>query len=87
MIFQVVIIKFLTIWFLTSSITLISFFENSKIKYINIVKRYNNTGKITCYHKGGGHKKAYRIINYKSKMNKSSNVIIHTIISYYSPNI
>ena len=39
----------------------------------------NNTGKITCYHKGGGHKKAYRIINYKSKMNKSSNGIICSI--------
>jgi large subunit ribosomal protein L2 len=25
----------------------------------------NNTGKITCHHKGGGHRRAYRIIDFK----------------------
>jgi len=25
----------------------------------------NNTGKVTCNHKGGGHKKAYRVIDFK----------------------
>lgn len=25
----------------------------------------NNTGRITCHHKGGGHKRAYRIIDFK----------------------
>jgi len=29
----------------------------------------NHTGAITCYHKGGGHKKSYRVLNFLSNVN------------------
>jgi large subunit ribosomal protein L2 len=41
----------------------------------------NHTGGITCYHKGGGHKKSYRILN------SLSNVVNAIIVSVeYDPN-
>lgn len=39
--------------------------EKSLLKPIKKTSGRNNTGKITCRHKGGGHKKAYRIIDFK----------------------
>lgn len=43
----------------------------------------NNSGKITCYHKGGGHKRVYRIINFFNQ-NYDINGIITSI--EYDPN-
>ena len=42
----------------------------------------NNQGKITSYHRGGGHKKNYRIINFK--INESLSFIVTSI--EYDPN-
>jgi large subunit ribosomal protein L2 len=42
-------------------------------KKINYAGR-NNTGKITVYHKGGGHKQTYRIINF-NRTNSSQGII------------
>lgn len=39
--------------------------EKSLIKPLKRKAGRNNTGKITCRHKGGGHKKAYRVIDFK----------------------
>jgi large subunit ribosomal protein L2 len=35
------------------------------VKALNRKAGRNNSGKITCHHKGGGHKKAYRVIDFK----------------------
>lgn len=44
----------------------------TKIKgMVNMAGR-NNTGRITVYHKGGGHKKKYRIINFNRTNNSKS---------------
>ena len=39
--------------------------EKSLLKPIRKTAGRNNTGRITCRHKGGGHKQAYRIIDFK----------------------
>jgi len=39
--------------------------EKSLLKKVHNVKGRNNQGKITTRHKGGGHKKRYRIIDFK----------------------
>ena len=39
--------------------------EKSLLKPIRKKAGRNNTGRITCRHKGGGHKQAYRIIDFK----------------------
>ena len=44
--------------------------EKSLLKPIRKTAGRNNTGRITCRHKGGGHKQAYRIIDFKrNKLN------------------
>ncbi len=62
--------------------TSINFSNISKNKY-NILKYYyhravgrNNQGKITCRHKGAGHKKLYRLIDFKrKKLNISAKIL------------
>ncbi len=39
--------------------------EKSLLQALRKKAGRNNTGKITCRHKGGGHKRAYRIIDFK----------------------
>lgn len=39
--------------------------EKSLLKPVKKTSGRNNTGRITCRHKGGGHKKAYRMIDFK----------------------
>ena len=39
--------------------------EKSLLKPVRKTAGRNNTGRITCRHKGGGHKQAYRIIDFK----------------------
>lgn len=39
--------------------------EKSLLKSLKKKSGRNNTGRITCRHKGGGHKRAYRIIDFK----------------------
>ena len=39
--------------------------EKSLLKPIKKKAGRNNTGRITCRHKGGGHKQAYRVIDFK----------------------
>ena len=39
--------------------------EKSLLKSLSGKAGRNNTGRITCRHKGGGHKKAYRVIDFK----------------------
>ena len=39
--------------------------EKSLLKSIKKTAGRNNTGRITCRHKGGGHKQAYRMIDFK----------------------
>ena len=39
--------------------------EKSLLKPIKKTAGRNNTGRITCRHKGGGHKQAYRMIDFK----------------------
>ena len=39
--------------------------EKSLLKPIRKKAGRNNTGRITCRHKGGGHKQAYRVIDFK----------------------
>lgn len=39
--------------------------EKSLLKSMRRKNGRNNTGRITCRHKGGGHKKAYRVIDFK----------------------
>ncbi len=43
-------------------------FIKFKIKSIKRKAGRNNKGKITVYHKGGGHKKKYRQLNYTTKL-------------------
>jgi len=37
----------------------------SLVKTLNRKAGRNNTGRITCHHKGGGHKRAYRMVDFK----------------------
>jgi large subunit ribosomal protein L2 len=53
-----------------------------KIKGLTNLAGRNNTGRITVFHKGGGHKKRYRIINFNRT--KTSKGIICSI--EYDPN-
>lgn len=39
--------------------------EKSLIKHLNYRAGRNNTGKITCFHKGGANKRYYRLIDFK----------------------
>ena len=39
--------------------------EKSLLRPIRKTSARNNTGRITCRHKGGGHKQAYRVIDFK----------------------
>ena len=39
--------------------------EKSLLKDLRKTAGRNNTGRITCRHKGGGHKRAYRVVDYK----------------------
>ena len=39
--------------------------EKSLLQPIRKTAGRNNTGRITCRHKGGGHKQAYRVIDFK----------------------
>ena len=39
--------------------------EKSLLKPIRKTAGRNNTGRITCRHKGGGHKQQYRIIDFR----------------------
>ena len=39
--------------------------EKSLLKDLRKTAGRNNTGRITCRHKGGGHKRAYRVIDFK----------------------
>lgn len=44
--------------------------EKSLLVKLNKTAGRNNTGRITCQHKGGGHKRAYRVIDFKrNKLN------------------
>lgn len=58
------------------------FFIKKKVKGLKNSNGRNNTGKITIRHKGGGHKKKYRIINFNR--NKTSTGIVCSI--EYDPN-
>lgn len=50
--------------------------EKSLTVYIHRAKGRNNQGRITCRHRGGGHKRLYRIIDFKrDKRNIPANVI------------
>lgn len=54
--------------------------EKSLTVYIHRAKGRNNQGRITCRHRGGGHKRLYRIIDFKrDKRNISATV---TAIEY-----
>ncbi|MBQ2645451.1 50S ribosomal protein L2 [bacterium] len=39
--------------------------EKSLLKDLRKTAGRNNTGRITCRHKGGGHKRAYRVVDFK----------------------
>lgn len=39
--------------------------EKSLLKCLRKTAGRNNTGRITCRHKGGGHKRAYRVVDFK----------------------
>ena len=39
--------------------------EKSLLRSKNYKAGRNNTGRITCFHKGGAHKKAYRLVDFK----------------------
>jgi large subunit ribosomal protein L2 len=54
----------------------------NKLKGITNSSGRNNSGKITVYHKGGGHKKKYRSINFK-RTNESTGIAISI---EYDPN-
>ena len=43
----------------------------------------NNTGKITSYHKGGGHKQSYRVIDFKRRNHNSMGTVVRI---EYDPN-
>lgn len=46
----------------------------------------NNRGRITIYHRGGGHKRKYRIIDFKRRPEKEDRLIQHVISIQYDPN-
>lgn len=54
--------------------------EKSLLKPLRRKAGRNNTGRITCRHKGGGHKKTYRIIDFKR--NKFGITGVVTTIEY-----
>ncbi len=50
--------------------------EKSLTKYVHRKKGRNNRGVITCRHRGGGHKRLYRIIDFKrDKRNMNAEVL------------
>ena len=57
--------------------------EKSLLKSVKKHSGRNNTGRITCRHKGGGHKRKYRLIDYK----REKFGVIGTVMSVeYDPN-
>merc|ERR1711923_513599 len=65
--------KIKTSFILTEKVPLLK----SKLLYFKNISGRNNTGQITVFHKGNGHKKKYRIIDFKR--NKNSTVIVISI--------
>nr|YP_009660610.1 50S ribosomal protein L2 [Corallina chilensis]QCS25558.1 50S ribosomal protein L2 [Corallina chilensis] len=57
--------------------------EKSLIKYIHYPKGHNNKGLITSRHRGGGHKKKYRIIDFKRN---KLNILAKVASIEYDPN-
>ena len=57
--------------------------EKSLIKYIKYHKGHNNRGIITSRHRGGGHKKKYRLIDFRRKKN---NTLAKVASIEYDPN-
>nr|YP_009589142.1 50S ribosomal protein L2 [Corallina ferreyrae]QBL75658.1 50S ribosomal protein L2 [Corallina ferreyrae] len=57
--------------------------EKSLIKYIHYSKGHNNKGLITSRHRGGGHKKKYRIIDFKRN---KLNILAKVASIEYDPN-
>ena len=57
--------------------------EKSLLKNIQCAHGHNNRGIITCRHRGGGHKKRYRIIDFKRK---KVNTIAKVASVEYDPN-
>jgi len=57
--------------------------EKSLIKKIHYCKGRNNKGLITSRHRGGGHKKKYRIIDFKRK---KTNILAKVASIEYDPN-
>jgi len=57
--------------------------EKSLVKNIHYSKGRNNKGLITCRHRGGGHKKKYRIIDFKRK---KINILAKVASIEYDPN-
>nr|YP_007878226.1 50S ribosomal protein L2 [Calliarthron tuberculosum]AGA63837.1 50S ribosomal protein L2 [Calliarthron tuberculosum] len=57
--------------------------EKSLIKYIHYHKGHNNQGVITSRHRGGGHKKKYRLIDFKRN---KINILAKVASIEYDPN-
>ena len=57
--------------------------EKSLIKHIKYAHGHNNQGKITSRHRGGGHKKKYRIIDFRRK---KINMLAKVATIEYDPN-
>lgn len=57
--------------------------EKSLIKKVHYSKGRNNKGLITCRHRGGGHKKKYRLIDFKRK---KINTLAKVASVEYDPN-
>lgn len=57
--------------------------EKSLIKHIHYCKGHNNRGIITSRHKGGGHKKKYRLIDFKRQ---KLNTVAKVASIEYDPN-
>ena len=57
--------------------------EKSLIKHIKYAHGHNNQGRITSRHRGGGHKKKYRIIDFRRK---KINILAKVATIEYDPN-
>nr|YP_009541722.1 ribosomal protein L2 [Synarthrophyton chejuense]AYR05731.1 ribosomal protein L2 [Synarthrophyton chejuense] len=57
--------------------------EKSLIKHVHSKKGHNNQGVITCRHRGGGHKKRYRLIDFKRN---KINIFAKVASIEYDPN-
>lgn len=57
--------------------------EKSLIKYHHSPQGHNNQGIITCKHRGGGHKKRYRLIDFRRK---KTHVLAKVAHIEYDPN-